>query len=57
MNVPGISFTAFGSTDITLPFSAWSSLGSITDNPPGTFQFFDPGTATNQLRFYQVRSP
>jgi PQQ enzyme repeat len=56
-NTPGVSFTAFGTTNVAMPFSNWSSLGIVTDSPPGQFQFTDPEAATNELRFYRVRSP
>ena len=57
INIPGLSFSAFGTTNMTLPFSNWSLLGAVTDSPPGQFQFTDPGAATNPQRFYRVRSP
>ena len=57
-NTPGMGFSAYGSTDLTVPFSNWSWLGMLTDNPPGQFWFTDPQAgATNQQRFYRVSSP
>ena len=56
-NTPGLSFRAFGTTNLVLPFTNWSSLGMVTDSPPGHFQFRDPQAATNQQRFYRIRSP
>ena len=57
ISTPGMSFIAFGATNLTLPFSNWSLLGIVTDGPPGQFQFIDPGAATNPQRFYRVHSP
>jgi hypothetical protein len=57
VSTPGLSFTAFGATNLALSFSNWSLLGNVTDSPPGQFQFTDPEAATNLQRFYRVRSP
>jgi hypothetical protein len=56
-NAPGMSFRAFGSTNVSQPFTDWLALGMATDSPPGQFQFTDPNPPTNQQRFYRVRSP
>jgi hypothetical protein len=56
-NAAGLSFSAFAASNAALPFSNWSLLGSLTDNPPGQFQFTDPGATTNPQRFYRIRSP
>ena len=56
-NTPGMSFTAFGSSNARLPMSNWTSLGAVADNPPGQFHFADAQAGTNGLRFYRVRSP
>jgi outer membrane protein assembly factor BamB len=56
-NTPGLSFTVFGTTDLSLPFSNWPWLGMLTDSPPGLFQFIDSQTSSNAQRFYHVRSP
>ena len=57
-STPGMGFSAYGSTDLSVPFSNWSWLGTLTDNPPGQFWFTDPQVgATNQQRFYRVSSP
>jgi len=54
---PGTSFTAYGTTEITLPFSNWSSLGSVNEISPGQFQFTDLQATNCPMRFYRVRSP
>ena len=56
-NLAGASFTVLASTNPTLPLSNWTVLSAITDSPPGHYQFSDPQTTNNPLRFYRVRSP
>lgn len=56
-NTPGMSFTAFRSTNVSLPLSNWITLGPIFDDPPGQFQFTDTPPVEESQRFYRVRSP
>jgi PQQ enzyme repeat len=56
-NTPGLSFTAFATTNVSQPFTNWSRLGAVTEVSPGQFQFTDPAVANNQQRFYRIRSP
>ncbi len=56
-NVPGMSFTAYGTTNLVLVFSNWPQLGSVTEISSGQFQFTDSSGAGNQERFYRVTSP
>lgn len=54
-NTPGLSFSVFGSTNLSVPFSQWTRLGAASEISPGQFQFTDlPG---NQARFYRVSTP
>ena len=56
-NTPGLSFTVFGSTSLSLPFSQWTRLGTASEISPGQFQFTDlPGTS-DQAQFYRVTTP
>lgn len=56
-NATPISFTVLAATNVALPTSNWTVLGSATVITPGLYQFTD-AQATNFLqRFYQVRSP
>ena len=56
-NSPNLTFTAFGSTNLTLPLSNWTLLGAVLEATPGHFQFTD-SQATNLARcFYRVSSP
>lgn len=56
-NVPGMSFTAYGATNLVLAFTNWTRLGSVTEISSGQFQFADSSGAGNQERFYRVTSP
>jgi hypothetical protein len=56
-NLTGLSFTVWASTDPALPLSSWTMLGAASEAPPGEYQFTDPQTTTNAIRFYRVSSP
>jgi hypothetical protein len=56
-NVPGMSFTAYDTTNLVLAFTNWTRLGSVTEISPGQFQFTDLSGAGNQERFYRISSP
>ena len=49
--------TVLATTNLLLPLTNWTVLGTVTDNPPGQFQFSDPQATNHPLRFYRVRSP
>ena len=55
-NSPGVRFTVLASTNLTTRLANWTVLGTATEGPAGQFTFTDT-TATNQNRFYIVRSP
>jgi hypothetical protein len=44
-------------TNLLLPLTNWTVLGTVTDGPPGRFQFTDPQATNRPMRFYRVRSP
>ncbi len=55
-NTPGASFTVLTSTNLLLPLTNWTVVGTATNIVPGLFQFTT--TITNgPQRFYRVRSP
>jgi hypothetical protein len=58
-NTPGATFTVWASTNLSLPFSAWTGLGPAVETPPGSgqFQFTDPGATNSPQGFYRVSSP
>ena len=56
-NAPGASFSVLGTSDMALPVSNWTRLGSVMETTPGQFQFSDPQATSMSNRFYRVRSP
>jgi PQQ enzyme repeat len=56
-NIPGMGFSVFRSTNLSLPLTNWSLLGPVTENPPGQFRFIDPPVDLDGPRLYRVRSP
>jgi hypothetical protein len=49
--------TVLTTTNLLLPLTNWTVLGTVTDSPPGHFQFSDPQATNRPMRFYRVRSP
>ena len=56
-NTPGANFTVLSTTNVSLPLSNWTALGSLAEISPGQFQFTHSKATTNQQRFYCVRAP
>ena len=56
-NTPGVTFSVLGTTNLSLPFTNWTPLGSATEVSAGRYQFADPQAASNLNRFYRVSSP
>jgi hypothetical protein len=56
-NIMGAPFSVLAVTNLSLPLSNWTSLGAVTDSPPGQYQFADPQAANGAQRFYRVSSP
>jgi hypothetical protein len=50
---PGLRFDILAATNLALPISAWTNLGTLT-NVAGTVPFLDPATNLNR-RFYRAR--
>jgi hypothetical protein len=50
---PDAAFNVLGSTNL----SQWNFLGPPAHNPPGQYQFTDPGATNHPKRFYKVASP
>ena len=55
-NIPGLSFTVRGTTNLTLPFTNWTLLGNATEISPGQFQFTNASADAVQ-QFYRVTTP
>lgn len=56
-NTPGASFMTLATTNVSLPLSNWTVLGTSTEAPPGQYQFTDLQASNRVQRFYRVRSP
>ena len=56
-NAAPINFIVLAATNVTLPTSNWTVLGSATVISPGVYQFTDVQATNFPHRFYQVRSP
>jgi hypothetical protein len=56
-NFTGLSFTVLESTNVALPLTNWTVLGTATETPPGQYQFTDSQATNSPRRFYRVRSP
>jgi len=56
-HTPYVTSTAWMSTDLTLPFANWTSLGATTEVTPGQYQFTDPQAGNDARRFYFISSP
>jgi hypothetical protein len=56
-NTPGASFSVLTTTDVALPLSNWTVLGTPAEISPGHFQYADPQATNQPRRFYGVRSP
>jgi hypothetical protein len=58
-NNPGARFAVLISTNVALPLSEWTALGSVPEPSPGQFQFTDTQAqaAHSAMRFFTVRSP
>jgi hypothetical protein len=52
-SAPGLNFEMFATTNLALPMSQWTSLGTLS-NPTGRTLFTDPATNLPR-RFYQAR--
>lgn len=56
-NSPRGSFTIISTTNLSLPASNWSVLGTPASVAPGWFQFTAPAATNGQPQFFKVRSP
>ena len=56
-NIQGGTFNVWTATNLSLSLSNWTTLGAVTDSPPGQFQFTDAQATNGPQRFYRVQSP
>jgi predicted outer membrane repeat protein len=56
-NTPGASFSVLTTTNVALPLSNWTVLGTPIEISPGYFQYADLQATNQPRRFYGVRSP
>jgi len=54
---PGLTLTVLASTNVSIPFTNWTSLGGATEISAGLYQFTDPQATNSPQRYYQIRSP
>jgi len=54
---PDTDFTVLATTNVAQPAGQWSSLGPVTQSPPGQYQFTDIFAPNYPRRFYRVVSP
>jgi len=55
-NTPGALFSVLSTTNLSLPLSNWTVLGSCTNSASNLFQFTSPPTTNDEQRFYMIRS-
>ena len=56
-NTPGATFRVWMTTNLSLPLSNWISMGYVTNNSPGQYQFNDAQAGSNLRRYYSISSP
>jgi hypothetical protein len=56
-NTNTTAFTVLASTNVNLPASNWTALGSPISVGGGVYQFTDPTATNHARRFYQLRTP
>jgi len=56
-NNQGASFTVLSTTNVSLPLSNWTVVGTPTNTAPNVFQFTTQPAINDPQRFYGIRSP
>jgi hypothetical protein len=56
-NLPYGTNTVLTSTDMTVPLTNWTALGSGAEVSPGQFRFIDSQATNFPQRFYRISSP
>ena len=53
-NTAGALFNVWSTTNVALPFTAWTLVGPVLENPSGVFHFTDLTATNHPTRFYRV---
>jgi hypothetical protein len=56
-NLPGLSFSVIGTTNLTSPISNWSWLGLVPEVYSGGYSFTNTQFANSGSAFFRVRQP
>jgi hypothetical protein len=56
-NTPGAAFTVLATTNLLLPFSEWTPVGSPSNISGGQYQFTTPSSSNGLPVYYGVVSP
>jgi len=56
-NTQTASLTVLSTTNMALPLSDWTVVGTAMNTAPGHYQFISQPTTNDEQRFYVVRSP
>jgi hypothetical protein len=54
---PGAHCSVLCTTNLALPLTNWTVLGTATESSPGQYEFTDPQAGSSGERFYIIRSP
>lgn len=56
-NKANTAFSVLATTNVALPVTNWTVLGSASNAGGGIYRFTDPGATNHPRRFYQLSSP
>jgi hypothetical protein len=56
-NTPGLTFTVYNTTNLSVRFTNWNRVGTMAEMSSGQFQFVDTNGPNNSKLFYRVTSP
>jgi hypothetical protein len=56
-NIQDASLTVLSSTNLSMPLSNWTVVGTASNIGPGRFQFTSQPTTNDSQQFFSVRSP
>lgn len=56
-SLPAVPFTILATTKIAMPLSNWTTPGTLSEAPPGQYQFTDLQATNFPCRFYLILAP